>query len=102
MANISIIQYLIYVDHFALMLYLLPVASFCCWLKVTQIISNNIKKKSKYGKFFLVLNSLFLMILSLSISCYLISSEIPNKESLIKERKTQNKKNDENNFFKKQ
>lgn len=99
MAKISIIQYLTFVDHFALMLYLLPVASFCCLLRVAQIISNKIKKKSKYGKLFLILNGLFLMILSLSLSCYLISSEIPNKESLIKERKTENKKNNVNNLF---
>jgi len=95
MAKISIIQYLILVDHIALILYLLPVASFCCLLKVAQIISNNIKKKSKYGKLLLISNGLFLMILSLSISGYLISSDIPNKESLIKERKTENKKNSE-------
>jgi hypothetical protein len=66
---------------------------------VAQIISNNIKKKSKYGMLLLILNGLFLMILSLSVSGYLISSDIPNKESLIKERKTENKKNNLNNLF---
>jgi len=79
-----------FVDYLALILYLLPVASFCCLLKVAQIISNSIKKKSKYGKLLLILNGLFLMILSVGVSGYLISSDIPNKESLIKERKTEN------------
>jgi hypothetical protein len=90
MVKVSIIQYLMFVDYLALILYLLPVASFCCLLKVAQIISNSIKKKSKYGKLLLILNGLFLMILSVGVSGYLISSDIPNKESLIKERKTEN------------
>ena len=99
MTKISIIQYLISVNHYALMLYLLPVASFCCLLKVARIINSNIKKKSKYRKLLLFLNGLFVMILLSSASSYLISSEIPNKEKLFKERKTENKKNNADNLF---
>jgi hypothetical protein len=39
------------------------------------------------------------MILLSSASSYLISSEIPNKEKLFKERKTENKKNNADNLF---
>jgi hypothetical protein len=100
MIKISIIQYLLLVDHWKLFLYMLPIASLSCLLKVSVLFKHSINKNySKNRKLLHALNIIFAFALLIGACKYFSSSELPNKERLFKERKTHYKNIDSNYLF---